>query len=138
VTATVHAAIGAGLGALLKTPGKAFIAGVISHHFADKTPHKEASLILDVPAVIALLCFFRARYGGKSPQFWGALGALAPDFEHVLEVLGILEEGHCFFATHRNDGEMHGRSEKYGNQVLAAFLGGLLAETRSEPNKPSR
>jgi len=138
VTATVHAAIGAGLGALLKTPGKAFIAGVISHHFADKTPHKEAPLILDVSAVIAFLCFLRARYGRKSPQFWGALGALAPDFEHVLEILGILEEGHCFFAVHGNDGEMHGRSEKSGNQILAAFLGGLLAETYSSPKKPSR
>ena len=131
MTATVHAAVGAGLGALLKTPAKAFIAGVISHHFTDKIPHKEAPPVLDVPAVGAFLCFLRFRYGRASPQFWGALGALAPDMEHVLAGVGVLGRDQRFFTSHGKNRGRHGKTEGYADQVLAAFLGGLLAETCS-------
>ena len=132
MTATVHAAIGAGLGALLKDPAKAFVAGVISHHFTDRMPHREAPLTLDVPAVVGFLVFLRFRYGSRSPQLWGALGAIAPDFEHVLARFGVLGKEERYFTTHRNKGELHG-SERAGcaNQVVAAFLGGFLAEACS-------
>ena len=133
MTATVHAAIGAGLGAFAKDPATAFVAGVISHHFADRMPHREAPISLDVTAVVGFLVFLRFRYGGASPQLWGALGAIAPDLEHVLARFGILSKDEKYFTTHRNKGQLHGNEKvKSDNQVLAAFLGGFLAEALSD------
>ena len=133
MTATVHAAIGAGLGAFVKDPAKAFVAGVISHHFADRMPHREVPISLDVTAVVGFLVFLRFRYGGASPQLWGALGAIVPDFEHVLAKFGILGKHERYFTTHRNKGQLHGNEKvESDNQVLAAFLGGFLAEALSD------
>ena len=118
---------------MLKDPAKAFVAGVISHHFTDRMPHREAPLTLDVPAVVGFLVFLRFRYGSRSPQLWGALGAIAPDFEHVLARFGVLGKEERYFTTHRNKGHIHGNEKvESDNQVLAAFLGGFLAEALSD------
>jgi len=42
-----------------------------------------------------------------------------------------LPEQKRILTTHRRSGELHGENvTEYGSQVLAAFLGGLLAEVR--------
>lgn len=128
MTATAHVAIGAGLGGLIRDPAKAFIAGVISHHFADSVNHKEAPPSLDGPMAVGILLFLRIRYGRRSPQYWGALGAIIPDLEHVLREIGLLKTNRRFFTSHRPGA--HGKpTEEFGTQILAAFLGGLLAES---------
>jgi hypothetical protein len=39
-------------------------------------------------------------FSGFSPVFFGALGAVAPDFENLLWKTGIIEEGSKIFPTH--------------------------------------
>ncbi len=129
MTGTVHAAVGAGIGAAVKKPLAAFIAGVISHHFLDSMDHKEAPPGLDGAAIVGFLIFLSIRYGVKSSQFWGALGAIAPDFEHVLGELGFLDKHQRYFSTHKKDGAYHGKpTDEITSQIAMAFLGTLLSE----------
>ena len=133
MTGTAHAAIGAGLGALVGDPAKAFIAGVLSHQIADTMPHKEAPPILDVPALFGLLGFLGVRYGLRSPQFWGAVGGVAPDLEHVPPRVGLPPGEKRYFPSHRDAGAGHDhQADMDANQILLTFLGGFLAEALSK------
>jgi hypothetical protein len=82
MTGFVHAALGAALGRAIKNPLVAFGAGFGSHIIGDVVPHHDMD-IGEVPLVFGTLGYLLYEHGAKSPQFWGALGAVCPDFEHI-------------------------------------------------------
>jgi hypothetical protein len=86
VTGTVHALSGAAIGALLRRPGRAFVAGVISHGVLDCVPHRDyersTGLAPDILGLLAVLWF--AVRSGRPEVVAGAIGGLIPDIENVL------------------------------------------------------
>ena len=82
MTGSVHAAIGAVLGRVINHAPAAFVAGVVSHGVGDVTPHHDMGP-METPIVFATLALIAHTHGIKSPQFWGALGGVCPDFEHI-------------------------------------------------------
>lgn len=82
MTGFVHAALGAAIGRAVKNPAVAFAAGVCSHVVGDVVPHHDMD-IGETPLVFGTLGYLAYEHGLKSPQFWGALGAVCPDFEHI-------------------------------------------------------
>ena len=82
MTGFVHAALGAAIGRFCKHPALAFVVGVGSHIVGDVIPHHDMD-IGETPLVFGTLAQIGRVHGWKSPQFWGALGAVCPDFEHI-------------------------------------------------------
>lgn len=82
MTGFVHAAIGAAIGKHVRHPALAFAAGVASHVVGDVVPHYDMD-IGETPLVFGTLGYLAYEHGWKSPEFWGALGAVCPDFEHI-------------------------------------------------------
>ena len=82
MTGTVHAALGAAIGKVTNNALLAFALGVVSHYVGDVIPHKDVGPI-EAPTLLGTMGAITWRHGWKSPQFWGALGAICPDFEHI-------------------------------------------------------
>jgi hypothetical protein len=82
MTGFVHAALGALIGRVVKNPVLAFGGGVCSHVIGDVVPHQDMGMG-ETPLVFATLGYMGYKHGWSSPQFWGALGAVCPDFEHI-------------------------------------------------------
>jgi hypothetical protein len=133
VTGAVHASIGAGVGSFFKSKAAAFAAGMLSHLVADALPHKDLPPAVEVPLLLGALGGVAAWKGLDSPEFWGALGAVAPDFEHALLVAGIIGIEHEVFPTHIGDGKWHGaeNDERWSQLILAvAALGTVALNTK--------
>jgi hypothetical protein len=142
MTGFVHAAIGAVIGRVVKNRPLAFGLGVLSHGVGDMIPHhdigpSEAPLLIGTLARIGLEC------GWNSPQFWGALGAISPDFEHIPAELRRdprrfepMEEK--FYPTHNNQlphakwphGEDAGNWTNIALLLGALYLAGALVSRR--------
>ena len=138
MTGAVHASIGAGIGRLFKNKGAAFLAGVASHLLTDALPHKDFSPKLEVPLMAGALLAIGKWKGVGSPEFWGAMGALAPDLEHGLLVTGLIEQQQEVFPSHIDDGKLHGRET---DERLSQFLlagASLLALALSPPREDPR
>ena len=77
---SVHAAVGAGMGGVVRYPGQALAAGVVSHLLCDLVPHRDYDIRVEAPLALAvflyLVLYLAGRYGVRSPQFWGAAGAV--------------------------------------------------------------
>lgn len=82
MTGFIHAAIGASLGRFIKNKPLAFAAGVLSHGVGDMIPHHDIGPT-EAPLLASTLGLIILKHGFKSSQFWGALGAICPDFEHI-------------------------------------------------------
>lgn len=82
MTGSVHAALGAAIGRLVRNPVLAFVAGVVSHGVGDVIPHHDMGPA-ETPLVFGTLARIGQQHGLKSGQFWGALGGVCPDFEHI-------------------------------------------------------
>lgn len=82
MTGFVHAALGAAIGRYAKNPVLAFALGFGSHIVGDVIPHLDMD-IGETPLVFGTLAQIYRQHGWKSGQFWGALGAVCPDFEHI-------------------------------------------------------
>lgn len=82
MTGSVHAAIGAALGRRIKHPAVAFVAGVVSHFIGDVVPHRDLGSG-EVPILGATMLAIARRHGVNSAEFWGAMGGIVPDFEHI-------------------------------------------------------
>jgi len=80
----VHAFIGAALGKLLKSKKPAFLAGVVTHFFADLLPHRDLSIETEVALVSGALAAIGTSQGWNSPAFWGAVGGVIPDVENLI------------------------------------------------------
>jgi hypothetical protein len=61
------------------------------------------------------------RCGIKSPEFIGAVGAVAPDFENAAAIMNLIPKSAMRFPTHINDGKNH------GPRVKSAWPQGVLA-----------
>ena len=103
----VHAVIGAALGKAAGHPGKAFAAGVASHLIGDLTPHKDLPAKVELPLLAVTISAIAWVFGVKSPQFWGAVGGFAPDFENAAWMFGLTKPESCRFPTHRDNGKYH-------------------------------
>ncbi len=106
----VHAVIGAAIGKAAGHPGKAFTAGVASHLLGDLTPHKDLPASVELPLLAVTISAIALKYGLKSPEFWGAVGGFAPDFENAAWMHGLMPKEACRFPTHVGDGKYHGVS----------------------------
>ncbi len=119
--------IGAAIGSLLKNKPGAFATGLVSHAAADMLPHKDVSPALDVPMMAATLAAIAKLKGIDSPEFWGAVGAVAPDAEHGLLMAGLIKPEQEIFPTHIDNGKWHGpRSGERMSQVLLAAAAVLV------------
>jgi len=121
-----HAFIGTLAGALAGSRAKALIAGLVSHAVCDIVPHSEVPPEMDLVLAGAALGGIAAGFGARSPEFWGALGAVLPDAEHGLVLAGVREELGCIFPTH-NGRLPHGRNGGYVWQAAAAAAAVTLA-----------
>ena len=133
MTGSVHAAIGAAVGRMIGNAPLAFVAGVVSHGVGDMVPHHDMGPA-ETPIVFATLAKIGQVHGWKSPQFWGALGGVCPDFEHISAELRqdprrFLPMEEKLFPTH-NGTLPHSKwpySEKWGTLMqVALYIGGLL------------
>jgi hypothetical protein len=79
---SVHAAIGAAIGSRVSSKPLAFALGLASHLAGDAVPHHDMGPI-ETPLVFATMARVAQQHGWNSPQFWGALGGILPDFEHI-------------------------------------------------------
>lgn len=75
-------AVGAAIGKLLRHPLPALAGGMMSHLIGDALPHRDVGPG-ETPLVFATLAWVGKHHGWRSGQFWGALGAILPDFEHI-------------------------------------------------------
>jgi len=82
MTGSVHAAIGAAVGSLTRNRVLAFALGLGTHLVGDVVPHHDMGAT-ETPLVFATLVRVAQQHGLNSPQFWGALGGVCPDFEHM-------------------------------------------------------
>ena len=98
----IHAAVGAALGSTTRRPWSALISGVASHLICDLFPHKDYDIKIEAPLAAAMFGYLAWRYGVTSPQFLGAVGAVLPDAENALSVLGALPKDKMIFPTHND------------------------------------
>ena len=82
MTGSVHAAIGAALGRAIGNKPLSFAAGLLSHLVGDVIPHHDMG-IGETPLVFSTVARIVQQHGWDSPQFWGAVGGILPDFEHI-------------------------------------------------------
>ncbi len=142
MTGSVHAALGAAVGSRVKSPVLAFALGVFSHFVGDVVPHHDMGAT-ETPLVFATLARVGQQHGWKSPQFWGALGAVCPDFEHIPAELrkdprrmGPMKEK--WFPTHNGLAE-HAKwplEESLGvlMQIVLFFAGLYFSRTLGAPH----
>ncbi len=122
MTGAVHALIGAALGAFCGKKSTAFLSGVASHILADALPHSDLKPSAEIPTMLGALALIAKLKGINSKEFAGALGAIAPDIEHGLLLLGMIEREQEFFPTHINEGKLHGpdSGEKISQILIAS------------------
>lgn len=82
MTGFIHAAIGAAIGRAVRNKPLAFGLGVLSHGVGDLIPHHDLG-VAEAPLLAGTMARIVQQHGWNSPQFWGALGAICPDFEHI-------------------------------------------------------
>jgi hypothetical protein len=116
----VHALVGAALGKLIGRQGGSLAAGVSSHLLGDLLPHKDFAPKVEAPLLAVTMGFLALKFGLKSPEFLGAFGGIAPDFENAASVAGIIPREAMRFPTHLGD-------DKHGPKVNSALPQGILA-----------
>lgn len=100
---SVHAAVGAALGAVVRKPWQSFLSGIASHLLCDLVPHRDYDIEVEAPLAAAMFVYLIKRYGLNSPQVIGAFGAIAPDGENAAGVLGIIPIEKTVFPTHNEE-----------------------------------
>lgn len=113
----------------------ALVRGAASHALFDALPHYDyrriKSHLLDTAAglvLVALLCRRRRRAGFPlRPALWGAVGALLPDVDSFLNLLGVTSKENKLFPFHRAPFP-HGKAGPILDSLLKAVI--LLAAWR--------
>lgn len=137
MTGAIHAAIGACIGSLCRNKGAAFLAGILSHATADALPHKDFKPEVEVPLMAGALAAIAAWRGIDSPEFCGAIGAIAPDAEHGLMLVGVIKPEQEIFPTHIDNGRYHGTSsDERWSQLLIAGVCLAVVALRAKSEKP--
>ncbi|HEX5322838.1 MAG TPA: hypothetical protein VFW40_03570 [Capsulimonadaceae bacterium] len=127
--AWVHAAVGAALGGRVGNKPGALAGGVASHLICDLLPHRDYEMPVELPLLAGTMGFIAWRYGARSTQMAGAVGAILPDIENGLERLNIVSG--TLFPTHTKQSWFIGHGRKVESplpQVCLAALCLLLAE----------
>ncbi|MGO8672529.1 MAG: hypothetical protein ACLQVD_14335 [Capsulimonadaceae bacterium] len=99
---SVHAAVGAAVGALAGRRRAALAGGIVSHAICDLLPHRDFDIKIEAPLAAIVFAYLARRYGVGSPQFIGAAGAVLPDAENALFCLGIIPRETMLFPTHND------------------------------------
>jgi hypothetical protein len=124
-----HVAVGALIGSLIDSRLAAFGIGFASHIPMDVLPHIDfEDFRVDAAVSVGLLALVWVL-SGFSPLLFGALGAVAPDFENLLWKAGLLPEDKKIFPTH--SGLLrHGRASigwgPVTEVVMSAFSVGMV------------
>jgi hypothetical protein len=138
----IHAAVGAAVGAVLRRPGAAFCGGVLSHLICDLIPHKDYDIKIEAPLAATVFAYLAKRYGVDSPQFLGAAGAVAPDAENALVVLGLLPRDKMVFPSHNDKAPWYlGHGKKVDSplpQIILAAAALAVAEKVGPRDTPDR
>ena len=114
----VHALTGAAIGRVCRNPGKALILGAASHLIADHLPHRALDPAPECLLAAAALGFVAVSQGSDSPEFAGAVGAVAPDLENVVARAARLPKERLLLPTHNR---YHGRKTPgLGPQIILA------------------
>ena len=147
MTGFVHAAIGAAIGRFVKNKPLAFAIGVLSHGAGDMIPHHDVGT-MEGPLLVGTLARIGMECGWNSPQFWGAIGAICPDFEHIPAELRQdprrfepMEEK--LFPTHNTQlphakwphEEIWGHAFNFALLAGALYLAGALSTRRKSDNQ---
>jgi hypothetical protein len=137
---SVHAAVGAALGSILGRRA-ALLGGVVSHVICDLLPHRDYDIEVEAPLAAVVFAYLAKRYGVDSPQFIGAVGAVLPDFENGLRVLGIIHHDSMVFPTHNEKRPWflgHGeRLESPLSQAVLAAVALAIADRRVNESQSS-
>jgi hypothetical protein len=88
VIVSLHVATGAAAGSLAGSPLRALVLGPALHLASDRVPHQDiASRRFEIGSGVAAITLLAARCGPFDPVTLGAIGASAPDLEHVIPAL---------------------------------------------------
>ncbi len=104
----VHALVGATAGRLAGRSVPALAVGISTHLLGDLVPHKDLDPKIEAPLLAATLALLAWRFGVRSPEFAGAFGGIAPDFENAAMVTGLIPRSAMRFPTHISEAN-HGR-----------------------------
>jgi len=129
----MHVATGAAAGAIVRSRGKAVLAGAVLHALCDRIPHQDiASRRFETGSGVAgVLALARVR-GPFDPATVGAVASSAPDLEHVLRL--PQPGGRKLFPSHRVPGwHRAGGISASAQLVLAGALLGAVLATRARP-----
>lgn len=100
---SLHVATGALGGALAGSRGRAFALGVLLHFLGDRVPHHDIpSQWFELGSGMVLIGTLVATRGASSPEVLGAIGASAPDLEHLVPM--PRPGGRKLFPSHRIEG----------------------------------
>lgn len=103
VIVSLHVATGAAGGALAGSRGRAFALGALLHFLGDRVPHDDfPSQWFELGSGMALIGTLAATRGPFSPEVLGAIGAAAPDLEHLIPM--PKPGGRNLFPSHRLEG----------------------------------
>ena len=125
-----HVAAGALIGSVLDSRLAALAIGLASHIPLDIIPHIDfKDFRIDAVVTIGLLGGILV-VSGLSPVFFGALGAVAPDFENLLWNTGIIREKDKIFPTHSGllrHGQAKASSGATTEIIMSVFSVGIVA-----------
>jgi hypothetical protein len=123
---SVHAAVGAAVGSIVGRRRAALMGGIVSHAICDLLPHRDYDPKIEAPLAAIVFAYLAKRYGVDSPQFIGATGAVLPDFENGLRVLGIIHHDSMLFPTHNDKCPWFlGHGEKVESPLSQAVLAAI-------------
>jgi hypothetical protein len=132
VIVSMHVATGAAAGALSRSRVRAFAVGLLLHAVADRVPHHDiASRRFEIRSGLLLLGAVAGARGPFSPAVAGAIGASAPDLEHVVRL--PRPGGRKLFPSHRIRGWHRAGGISAGAQLViaGALVGTVIATSRS-------
>ena len=97
---SLHVATGAVAGAVAGSRGRAFVLGGLLHFLGDRVPHHDIpSQWFELGSGMTLIGALAATRGPTSPEVLGAIGASAPDLEHLIPM--PRPGGRKLFPSHR-------------------------------------
>jgi hypothetical protein len=130
VIVSLHVATGAAAGALVRTRGRAVVAGLVLHALGDRMPHWDIDdRRFEVRSGLALVAALALRHGATSPVVIGALASSAPDVEHIVRL--PRPGGRKLFPSHRVPGwHRPGGVPAWAQLVAAGVLIGAVLGRR--------
>jgi hypothetical protein len=126
---SLHVATGAAAGALVRTRGRAVVAGLVLHALGDRMPHWDINdRRFEIRSGLAMVAALALRHGPTSSIVVGALASSAPDIEHVVRL--PRPGGRKLFPSHRVPGWHRPGGVPAWAQLFAAgaILGLVLAK----------